>query len=103
MLILDEVQQLCRIRLVQEVKRTHLQTGGQAADNGRRPLCPQRLLQDILGIFQAALGQVVLRHGHLIELGHHSLLFLRGNLLVIGNLQRQLFDFLIIHVLEQHG
>ena len=103
MLILNEVHELGRVSLPKEIKGPHLEAGSKAVDDIHGLVGPQGLLQHVLGIFQTAAGDVVTGHGHLIEFADDLSLLFCADLLMVGNLQGDPFDFFIIHMLEQLG
>ena len=68
MLVLDEVDELCRIGFAQEVERTHLQTRRETVDDLECLVGTECLFQDVLRILQTARGDVVLCHAHGVKL-----------------------------------
>ena len=101
MLVLDEVQQLARIGLVQEVERTCLQARRQTTENKLRLLCAKSLLQDVLRILKTAGRQIALCHEHLIELTDDRFFLVGRYLLLICNLKRYGLDLFLVHMLEE--
>ena len=101
MLVLNEIHELARICLVQEVERTRLQARRQAIENELRLLHAKRLLQDVLRVFESAGRQIALRHEHLVEFGDDRFLLFGRHLLLIRDLQRYGLDFFLVHMLEE--
>ena len=95
MLVLDEVQQLARISLSQEVKRLYLQTGCQTVDDVGCLLCAQCLLKNILCVLKTTGGEVILNHHHLVELTDDLLLLLLVYGMLTGYFQSYFFNFII--------
>ncbi len=103
MLVLDEVQQLRRIGLAQEIERTYLQTRCQAVQDVHSLLGTERLLEHALRILETAGRDIILGHRHLIELADDGCLLLRCHLLMISDLERDALDLIVIEMLEYLG
>ena len=101
MLVLDKVDKLCWVGLAQEVERTHLQTRRETVDDLERLVRTEGLFQDVLCILQTTRGDVVLCHAHGIKLRDDLRLESGRDLLLVGDLKRQLLDLVVIHVLKQ--
>ncbi len=71
MLVLDKVQQLFRVGLAGELERSDLKRRGEAVDEGHRLLFPDRLLEHRFRESDAALRDIALCHGELVELAHN--------------------------------
>ena len=101
MLVLDEIHELARIRLMQEVERTRLQACRQAIKDKLRLLRAKSLLQDILCILKATGRQVALCHEHLVKLTDDRFFLVGRYLLLICDLKRYGLDLFLIHMLEE--
>ena len=101
MLILYEVKQLRGICLAQEVEGAHLQTRRETIDDLECLVRPKRLLEDVLRILQTTRGDVILCHAHGVKLCNNLRLERSGNLLLVRDLERQVLDLIVIHMLEQ--
>ncbi len=103
MLVGDHVQDLAGVGAPQELERAHLDRAGQARHDVVGPLRAEGPLQDRAGVLQAALGDVVLGEGRLVELLDHRLLALLGDVADAGDLEGELVDLVLAQVLEHLG
>src|SRR5690606_13316803 len=103
MLVLDEVQQLGRVSLAGKVKRPHLQGGGQALDQRRRPLRPDGLLQHLAGVLQPALVDIFLGQRQLAELLEDLVSHLGFHMGHVGDFPSDALDLVVPEMLEHLG
>jgi hypothetical protein len=99
-LLLDEVQEVRRVRAADEVERPHLQAAGEAVDDVHRLLRAQRFFQQLARVVDAARGDELLGHHELVELHQHLVALLGLDALQARDLEGELLDFVFPKVLE---
>ena len=100
MLALDEVGELLGADIADEVEWRNLQIRREPVNDFHRPRSPERLLQDVLGVFNAALCYVFLCQRKLVEFRDGGVTLDGRHLAQGGDLQCELLDLLILHMLE---
>ena len=100
MFVLQEVQKLRGVRLAQELERAHLQACREAFEDVARLFRAQCLFQDRLRVFQAARRNIIVRHHQLIKFADNHIFLFDTDLLVVGNVERDCFNFVLVHVRE---
>ena len=91
--ILDKVKDLSRLRFASKVKRSYLQSSCESADHIHRSRRSESFIQDVLGISDTALGDILLGKTNLVKLRHDRIPLCAIHLANVSNLKRQAAQF----------
>src|SRR5262249_46952020 len=100
MLAADELGQLRRIRVADEVEALRTARGGHALDDFLSLLATERSHEHLAGIVRPTRGDEVARDRHVVALFEHLTLGVFADLFELEDLKGQGFDLALLEVLE---
>ena len=103
MLILNEVNELCRVCLTYEFKRLDLKRCGKSSDDIHRLFASERFLEKFSRVIDTALCDILLGKTYSVEFFEYRFLDIGTDGSCVGYLKGKLFDLLFLEVLEYTG